>query len=68
MTQWQPPNGPRPQVEAAAEMFHRFFGRHVADPERSHWDRGYFVSVCSRCGREMIKLPGLAWHLRDDQG
>ena len=42
---------------------HDWLGRHVADLKVSHWDRGYFVSRCSLCGREMIKLPGLRWRL-----
>ena len=47
-----------------AELLHRYFGRHVADPQQNHWQQGHFVSLCSRCGRDMIKLPGLPWHLR----
>jgi hypothetical protein len=43
---------------------HNWLGRHVADLETSHWDRGHFVSNCSLCGQPMIKLPGLPWQLR----
>lgn len=45
--------------------FHEWFGTHVADTADSHWDRGHFVSRCRLCGREMIKLPGLDWRVRD---
>ena len=44
--------------------FHTLFGSHVADLKTSHWDRGHFVSACTVCGREMIKLPGLDWRIR----
>ena len=43
---------------------HDLLGNHVADLKASHWDSGHFVTVCTRCGREMIKLPGLPWRLR----
>ena len=46
-------------------IFHEWFGRHVADLTDSHWDNGHFVSQCSVCGREMVKLPGLTWQLRE---
>jgi hypothetical protein len=42
---------------------HDWLGRHVADPEANHWDRGQFVSRCTLCGRTMIKPPGLDWRL-----
>jgi hypothetical protein len=44
--------------------FHSWFGRHQADTKTSHWQAGHFVSRCTVCGCEMIKLPGLAWQLR----
>jgi len=43
---------------------HDWLGRHVADLKASHWERGSFVSSCTVCGREMIKLPGLTWQIR----
>jgi hypothetical protein len=43
---------------------HDWFGNHAADLKISHWDSGHFVSRCTLCGREMIKLPGLPWRLR----
>ena len=43
---------------------HDWFGRHAADTEAGHWDRGRYVSRCIVCGRAMIKLPGLTWQLR----
>jgi hypothetical protein len=43
---------------------HTWLGRHLPDLRTSHWDHGHFVSACSICGREMIKLPGLPWRLR----
>jgi hypothetical protein len=43
---------------------HRWFGRHAADLKHSRWDGGLFVSRCTECGLEMIKLPGLEWKLR----
>ena len=43
---------------------HDWLGRHVADHQASHWDSGHFVTRCTLCGREMIKLPGLPWRLR----
>ena len=46
-------------------MLHALLGRHVADLSDSHWDQGHFVSRCTRCGRAMIKLPGLTWRLRE---
>ena len=42
---------------------HDWFGRHVPDPDANHWDSGYFVSRCTVCGREMIRLPGLPWRM-----
>ena len=44
---------------------HDWLGRHVANLKTSHWERGHFVSHCTLCGREMIKLPGLTWKLRE---
>jgi hypothetical protein len=46
---------------------HDWIGRHVADVKNSHWERGHFVSSCELCGRDMIKLPGLPWRLRETQ-
>lgn len=46
---------------------HEWLGWHVADTEISHWERGHFVSACTLCGREMIKLPGLSWAVRNKQ-
>ncbi len=43
---------------------HSLFGKHKADLKASHWHEGRFVSPCSSCGAEMIKLPGLQWQLR----
>ena len=43
---------------------HRWLGKHLPDLKFSHWDHGHFVSACTICGREMIKLPGLEWRLR----
>ena len=40
------------------------FGKHIADVKTSRWDRGHFVSQCTACGANMIKLPGLDWQLR----
>jgi len=45
-------------------MLHSLFGRHLPDLRDSHWDAGHFVSCCTVCQREMIKLPGLPWRLR----
>ena len=45
---------------------HNWLGRHVPDLKTSHWDRGRFVSRCTVCQREMIKLQGAAWGLRTD--
>lgn len=42
---------------------HEWLGRHVADHGFSHWERGYFVSRCTVCGKAMKKLPGLPWQL-----
>lgn len=42
-------------------MLHALFGRHDADLKTSHWDKGQFVSQCTVCGCEMVKLPGLPW-------
>lgn len=44
---------------------HERFNWHIADLGDSHWDEGYFVTRCKICRREMIKLPGLPWRLRD---
>jgi hypothetical protein len=46
---------------------HDWFGTHVADMKRSHWDHGRFVTSCTLCGREMIKLPGLPWKVRSER-
>ena len=43
---------------------HSWLGTHVADLKSSHWDQGYFVSHCTVCDREMVKLPGLPWRVR----
>ena len=43
---------------------HSWFGRHDPDTHASRWDSGHFVSRCTVCRRDMIKLPGLAWQLR----
>jgi hypothetical protein len=43
---------------------HDWIGRHVADLKYSHWESGYFVSRCTQCSREMVKLPGLPWRVR----
>ena len=43
------------------KLLHRLFGTHVADPASNHWDRGHFASKCARCGRDMVRLPGLPW-------
>ncbi|WP_213980620.1 hypothetical protein [Sphingomonas sp. dw_22] len=45
------------------DLLHRLFGTHVADPASNHWDRGHFASKCVRCGRHMIRLPGLPWRV-----
>ena len=42
---------------------HDMFGRHLADTGYSHWEGGRFVSRCTVCQREMVKLPGMAWGL-----
>ncbi|HEY0325385.1 MAG TPA: hypothetical protein VGC46_05330 [Allosphingosinicella sp.] len=42
---------------------HTLFGRHVVDAPYSHWEGGHFVSRCTVCGREMVKLPGMPWGL-----
>ena len=43
---------------------HDWFGAHVANTRDSHWDKGYFVTSCTVCGKAMEKLPGLPWRLR----
>lgn len=47
---------------------HSWLGRHDADTQSSHWERGSFVSRCTVCDAAMIKLPGLAWQLRPAVG
>lgn len=42
-------------------ILHTLFGRHLVDFKASRWDRGRFVSHCTVCGCEMVKLPGLTW-------
>ncbi|MBU3077653.1 hypothetical protein [Sphingomonas quercus] len=44
-------------------IFHKLLGRHTADLKASHWEKGYFISHCTTCGREMIKEPGLPWQI-----
>lgn len=44
---------------------HRLFGTHRADLKASRWDQGQFVSTCTVCSADMIKLPGLQWQLKD---
>ncbi len=43
---------------------HNLFGRHAPDLRNSHWERGYFVTNCTGCDREMVKLPNLDWRVR----
>lgn len=43
---------------------HDLLGVHAVDHKASHWEQGYFVSRCTSCGREMVKLPGLPWRIR----
>ncbi len=43
--------------------FHALFGTHTADLKASHWSHGHFVSACTRCDKQMIKLPGQPWRL-----
>ena len=43
---------------------HDWLGAHVANLKTSHWEQGYFVSHCTQCDREMVKLPGLPWRVR----
>ena len=43
---------------------HNWLGRHIADHKASHWERGCFVTSCTICGRDMVKLPGLGWQIR----
>jgi hypothetical protein len=47
---------------------HERFGWHIANLKISHWDEGYFVTSCTICGKEMVKLPGLPWRLRGKPG
>ena len=44
---------------------HTLFGKHIPDFRANHWDQGYFVSKCTKCGCEMIRLPGLPWRVRE---
>jgi hypothetical protein len=46
-------------------IFHDWIGRHSPDLEDSYWEEGHFISHCRRCGREMIKPPGMTWQIRD---
>lgn len=46
-------------------IFHNLFGRHLVDFKASHWSGGRFISHCTVCGSEMIKLPGLPWKLSE---
>lgn len=45
-------------------FLHNLLGRHLPDPQRNHWEGGYFVTQCTLCGQPMVKLPGLPWRLR----
>jgi hypothetical protein len=42
---------------------HDLLDRHVANLKDSHWGAGHFVTHCTKCGREMIKQPGLSSRL-----
>jgi hypothetical protein len=44
---------------------HSLFGRHSPDLKASHWRYGHFVTSCTGCPREMIRLPGQPWRLGD---
>jgi len=46
---------------------HDWFGTHKADTRDSHWEGGHFVSRCAICHKEMEKLPGLPWRLRQSR-
>jgi hypothetical protein len=47
-----------------SNTLHNWFGRHAADLKISRWDAGSFVSSCTVCGEQMIKVPGAGWQLR----
>lgn len=47
---------------------HERFGKHEPDFSESHWERGLFVTRCIVCGRQMVKLPGLPWRIREKRG
>ena len=43
---------------------HELLGTHVANLKSSHWEHGHFVTSCTKCSREMVKLPGMTWRPR----
>lgn len=45
-------------------ILHDWLGRHIADLTDSHWEGGHFVTHCTKCRREMVKLPGLPWQVK----
>ena len=42
---------------------HNLLALHSPDLRISHWRYGQFVTSCTGCAREMIRLPGQPWRL-----
>lgn len=60
------PVTPHALVTRARDSLHDRFGWHLVDHAYNHWEEGNFLSRCSICHREMVKLPGECWRVRRD--
>ena len=48
-------------------IFHRLFGLHIPDNDRSRWEGARFLSECSICGRTMVRPPGKMWQIAKEE-
>ncbi len=55
-------------VKGTRSYFAQFCGRHLLDLKANPWGRGLFVSYCTVCGCEMVKLTGLVWQASGQRG
>ena len=42
---------------------HDWLALHRPDLRDSHWEGARFVTRCTVCGKQMVKLPGQPWRV-----